>query len=54
MGYPVISADSHGTEHPDTCHAYIDATWRDEAPRLVDGGERGALFDDSTGLEVAA
>jgi len=44
MDYPVISADSHITEHPDTYRAHIDAAWRDKAPRMVDGGERGDLF----------
>jgi len=43
-GYPVISADSHITEHPDTYVAHIDAAWRDRAPRMVDGGEKGDLF----------
>lgn len=42
--YPVISADSHITEHPDTYLAHIDKAWRDRAPRMVDGGERGDLF----------
>jgi uncharacterized protein len=44
MEYPIISADSHITEHPDTYRNYIDAAWRDRAPRMVDGGERGDLF----------
>ncbi|MEQ8485077.1 MAG: amidohydrolase family protein [Pseudomonadales bacterium] len=44
MDYPVISADSHITEHPDTYRAHIDAAWRDKAPHLVDGGARGDLF----------
>ena len=44
MDYPVISADSHITEHPDTYLGYIDAAWKDKAPRMVDGGERGDLF----------
>ena len=43
-GFPVISADSHITEHPDTYIANIDAKWRDKAPRMVDGGEKGDLF----------
>ncbi len=42
--YPVISADSHITEHPDTYRAHIDARYRDKAPRMVDGGEKGDLF----------
>jgi len=43
-GYPVISADSHITEHPDTYLAHIDSAFKDRAPRMVDGGERGDLF----------
>ena len=42
--FPVISADSHITEHPDTYSKHIDARWRDKAPRLVDGGDKGDLF----------
>jgi predicted TIM-barrel fold metal-dependent hydrolase len=44
MSYPIISADSHITEHPDTYSAHIDPAWRDRAPKLIDGGERGDLF----------
>ncbi len=33
MDYPMISADSHITEHPDTYVAHIDPAWRDRAPR---------------------
>ena len=44
MNYPVISADSHITEHPDTYVAHIDAAWKDKAPKMVDGGERGDVF----------
>ena len=32
--YPVISADSHITEHPDTYLAHIDPAWKDKAPRM--------------------
>ncbi|HZU73534.1 MAG TPA: amidohydrolase family protein [Acidimicrobiales bacterium] len=43
--YPVISADSHITEAPNTYSDYIEPAWRDRAPRLVDGGESvGDLF----------
>ena len=43
--YPVISADSHITEPPNTYVDFIDAKWRDRAPRMVDGGEGvGDLF----------
>jgi hypothetical protein len=44
MDYPVNSADSPITEHPDTYIAHIDAAWKDKAPKMVDGGERGDLF----------
>jgi len=44
ISYPVISADSHITEHPDTYLAHIDPAWKARAPRMVDGGERGDLF----------
>jgi predicted TIM-barrel fold metal-dependent hydrolase len=44
MDFPVISADSHITEHPDTYRNFIDRAWLDKAPRMVDGGERGDLF----------
>ena len=44
QSFPVISADSHITEHPDTYVKHIDSAWRDKAPKLVDGGERGDLF----------
>jgi predicted TIM-barrel fold metal-dependent hydrolase len=42
--FPVISADSHITEHPDTYLAHIESAWKDKAPRMVDGGEKGDLF----------
>ena len=44
MNYPIISADSHITEHPDTYVRYIDSAWKDKAPKMVDGGEKGDLF----------
>jgi predicted TIM-barrel fold metal-dependent hydrolase len=44
MAYPIISADSHITEHPETYTGYIDAKWRDKAPHMIDGGEKGALY----------
>ena len=44
-GYPIISADSHITEPPNTYVDYIDPAWRDRAPKMVDGGEKvGDLF----------
>jgi len=43
-GFPVISADSHITEHPDTYSAHIDSKWKDKAPRMVNAGVKGDLF----------
>ncbi len=42
--FPVISADSHITEHPETYSAHIDPKWRDKAPRMINAGEKGDLF----------
>ncbi|MEM9620304.1 MAG: amidohydrolase family protein [Pseudomonadota bacterium] len=42
--YPIISADSHITEHPGTYVDYIDAAWRDKAPKMVNSAEKGDLF----------
>ncbi|HEX2851571.1 MAG TPA: amidohydrolase family protein [Acidimicrobiales bacterium] len=43
--FPVISADSHITEPPNTYTDYIDPAWRDRAPHMVDGGDNvGDLF----------
>ena len=44
MTFPIISADSHITEAPNTYLDYIDAKWRDKAPHIADGGERGDLY----------
>src|SRR4030095_16832011 len=41
---PIISADSHITEPPDTYTARIDARFRDRAPSLVHDDKRGDLF----------
>ena len=35
MNYPIISADSHITEPPDTYREFIDAKYRDTAPRMT-------------------
>ena len=43
MRYPIISADSHITEAPDTYIAHIDRAWRDRAPRIVSTG-KGDVF----------
>jgi predicted TIM-barrel fold metal-dependent hydrolase len=39
VAFPVISADSHITEPPNTYTDFIDPAWRDRAPHMVDGGE---------------
>ena len=44
MSYPIISADSHITEHPKTYVDYIDKEWKEKAPQLRDCGEKGDLF----------
>jgi predicted TIM-barrel fold metal-dependent hydrolase len=45
LDYPIISADSHITEPPNTYTDYIDPAYRDRAPKMVDGGEGvGDLF----------
>jgi hypothetical protein len=44
MRKPIISADSHVTEPPDTYLERIDARFRDRAPRLVRDDARGDLF----------
>lgn len=42
---PIISADSHITEPPETYVDFIDPAYLDRAPRLVDGGEKlGEVF----------
>jgi predicted TIM-barrel fold metal-dependent hydrolase len=43
-GFPVISADSHITEPPNTYVERVDADFRDRAPRMVDAGDKGDLF----------
>lgn len=42
--YPVISADSHITEPPDTYTAHIDPAWRDRAPHVTHDDDKGDLF----------
>ena len=41
---PIISADSHVTEPPDTYTARIDRRFADRAPRLVRDAQRGDVF----------
>ena len=44
MDYPVVSADSHITEAPNTYIDYIDAKYKDTAPRIVNKGDKGDYF----------
>src|SRR3546814_14879393 len=45
VDYPIISADSHITEAPNTYTDFIDPAWRDRAPHLVAGGDQmGDMF----------
>jgi hypothetical protein len=44
MTYPIISADSHVTEPPNTYVDHIDPRWRDKAPRLENMGDAGDAF----------
>ena len=54
IDFPVISADSHITEAPDTYTAYIDAKWRDKAPHVVRSEEKGDMFViDGMGSPIA-
>ncbi len=44
MTYPIISADSHITEPPDTYRAYIDPKYRDVAPHMEYDDKAGDVF----------
>jgi predicted TIM-barrel fold metal-dependent hydrolase len=44
MTYPIISADSHITEPPDTYRAHIDPKYRDVAPRMRHDEKAGDVF----------
>jgi len=44
MSYPIISADSHITEPPNTYVDFIGAKWRDRAPRLEYHDKLGDAF----------
>src|SRR5262245_19652375 len=44
MAKPIISADSHITEPPDTYTARIDHRFKDRAPHVVRDPNRGDLF----------
>lgn len=43
MDYPVISADSHITEAPNSYVDCINAEFRDRAPR-IESGDKGDIF----------
>ena len=44
MTLPIISADSHITEPPQTYVDYIDPSWRDRAPRMERDEKAGDVF----------
>ncbi len=44
VDYPIISADSHIAEAPDTYTSYIDPKYRDIAPRVVETENGGDVF----------
>jgi len=44
MQKPIISADSHITEPPNTYIDFIDPRFRDRAPHLVHDDQKGDLF----------
>ena len=44
MDYPIISADSHITEPPDTYSKHIEPKFRDRAPRVERQDNGGDLF----------
>jgi predicted TIM-barrel fold metal-dependent hydrolase len=45
VDFPIISADSHITEPGNTYTDYIDPKFLDRAPRIVDGGVLGDVFE---------
>ncbi len=44
MQKPIISADSHITEAPDTYTAHIDPAWKDRAPKMIADEKLGDIF----------
>jgi predicted TIM-barrel fold metal-dependent hydrolase len=44
VSYPIISADSHITEPPNTYVDYIEPAWRDRAPRMQRHEQLGDIF----------
>ena len=41
---PIISSDSHITEHPDTYVTRIDKKYKDTAPKIVHDEAKGDMF----------
>ena len=44
VDHPIISADSHITEAPNTYIDYIDPAYRDVAPRVVSTEDKGDIY----------
>ena len=44
VNYPIISADSHIAEAPNTYTDYIDPKWRDVAPHVIETEDKGDLY----------
>ena len=44
VNHPIISADSHIAEAPNTYTDYIDPQWRDVAPHVVETEDKGDLY----------
>ena len=44
VNYPIISADSHIAEAPNTYTDYIDPKWRDVAPHVIETDDKGDLY----------
>ena len=44
VDYPIISADSHIAEAPNTYIDYIDPKWRHVAPHVVETDDKGDLY----------
>lgn len=44
VNHPIISADSHITEAPDTYTAYIDPKYRDIAPHIRETEDKGDIY----------
>jgi len=44
VDFPIISADSHITEAPNTYVDHIDPKYADVAPRLVETEDKGDIY----------